>query len=378
MSAIRITRLNPRTGRLERPWRNREGLFVLGDPTHGAQKHHDKYAVKVTTLTEAAGLVRRGFSLRMTDGQTPPSLITSDSLTLEEVDGEDGPSLWAETGPAAPFDKDAVMDELRRTLLVQASQVAHAASLDAAIAFAGFETENEAYPYCEENPSRLDLSRFRATSYMDVAYDYAFQVGQYWRFGDDTAQDVREWVRGANMHDSAGVASPLANPDGPLRRAADTALARWKLGHGNGLTVRELALLAGMTGAAVRNALSRERVAVEHGEVDGEAALQWLKARRDFMPTRTDEGDAQRWAAHSRWLLDHRPFAEAFADILRGVGLTAAALAEKAGVPEPFVDALRAGRPGTDLGALRRVAEALDLDAPHFAGAAVRAALAAV
>lgn len=375
MAATRITRRNPHTGRLERPWRNREGLFVLGDPDHGAQRHHDRFAVKVATLAEVADLVRRGYALRMTDGETPPALIASNALMLEEVDEDEGPALWAETLPKPPFGKEDMMAELRQVLLVQANQIAHAGSMEAAAAFAGFESEDASYPYCSDGPARLDLGRFRAASYMDRAYDYAYQVGRHWRFGDDTAQDVREFVMGANSRRSDGDASPLADPDGLCRRAADTAFARWKLGEGYDLTVRELALLGGMKETAVRNSLSKERIAIERGTIEGETARQWLKDRRDFVPTRTEQGNTERWAAHSRAVLDHRPFAEAFARILDGFDLGPGQLATRAEVADAFVTALLAGRPQPDVEALRRVADVLDLDAPHFVGAAVREAL---
>ena len=70
--AIKITRQNPRTGQVERPWRNRDGLFVLSDPAHGAKKHHAKFAVKVGTIEEVDALLKRGFSVRMTDGESRP------------------------------------------------------------------------------------------------------------------------------------------------------------------------------------------------------------------------------------------------------------------------------------------------------------------
>ncbi len=81
--AINITRTNPRTGRAERPYVNREGFFVLGDPAHGREKHHTKFAVKVRTLEEVVAYVGRGFSVRMTDGENPPSLISPASLTID-------------------------------------------------------------------------------------------------------------------------------------------------------------------------------------------------------------------------------------------------------------------------------------------------------
>lgn len=373
--AIRITRSNPRTGQVERPWRNRDGLFVLGDPAHGAQKHHGKFAVKVSSIEEVAALVGRGFSLRMTDGESPPSLISPDSLTIDEAENTDPTPLWIEMPPKPPFEKDAMMAELRRAMLVQANQIAHAGAPDFATAFMGFETANWLYPYCEDDPQKVDLGRFSATSYLDQAYDYAFQVGQYWRFGDDTAQDVNEFIRGANPKASNGDPSPLANPEGLCRCAANTAFARWKLKETYNLSVRELALLSSMKEAAVRNSLSKERIAIDKGEVNFELAFAWLNERRDFVPTRTEEGHKKRWMSGSRAMLDAGDFAEVFGKLLRGYPMSVAELAAKAEVEAAFTEALAAGRPKPDLAALLRVGDALDLDAPHFAGIAVQVAL---
>ena len=281
--AIRITRQNPRTGQVERPWRNRDGLFVLGDPAHGAQKHHDKFAVKVGTIEEVDALLKRGFSVRMTDGESPPSLLSPHSLTIEQVDDVDPATLWAETAPKPPFTKNEMMAELKRAMLVQANQIAHAGNLSFAVAFMGFEPLNLTYPYCEDAAEQVDLSRFSATTYLDQAYDYAFQVGRYWDFGDDTAQDVNEFILGANPQASDGDPSPLANLEGLCRRVADTAFGRWKMSKGYDLTVRELALLGQMKEAAVRNSLSKERIAIERGEIDHADAVAWLKERRDFV-----------------------------------------------------------------------------------------------
>jgi hypothetical protein len=373
--AISITRRNPRTGRIERPWRNRDGVFVLGDPAHGAQKHHDRFALKVATIEEVAALVRRGFSVRMTDGDSPPSLISPDSLTLEEKEEDGAAPLWAETLPKPPFGKDAMLAELKRAMLVQANQIAHAGRPDFAAFFIGFESENASYPYCGDDPKKVDLQRFYATAYLDQAYDYAFQVGRYWRFSDDTAQNLNEMVQGANPQASDGSGSPLVNPDSLCRHAADMACGRWKLEQGFALTVRELALLASMKEAAVRNSLSKEHISIEKGGVDHENALGWLKARRDFIPTRVEEGNNERWQTYARFLLDGQDFANAFAEILRQSSMSVGELAEKAKVALAFVVAIASGQPQPDLDALVRVAEALDLDPPHFAGAAVAAAL---
>lgn len=373
--AIRITRTNPRTGQVERPWRNRDGVFVMGDPAHGAQKHHEKFAVKVETIEEVAAHIGRGFSLRMTDGESPPSLISPDSLTIEQVDDNDPTPLWTDMAPKPPFGKDQMMAELRRAMLVQANQIAHAGKLSFALAFMGFETVNPIYPYCEDNPRHVDLRRFTATAYLDQAYDYAFQVGLYWEFGDDTAQNVVEFIQGANPQASNGERSPLADPDGLCRRAADTAFGRWKLQKGHSLTVRELALLGQMKESAVRNSLSKERIAIENAAIAHEIGLAWLQQRRDFIGTKAEQGHKERWTAYSRGMLTHRDFRAAFAEIMGGFPMTAAELSGKASVPPAFVDALVCGRPILDLEALRRVGAALDLDEPHFVGAAVQASL---
>lgn len=371
---FRITRVNPRTGAIELPWRNREGLFVLGDPAHGAQKHHDRLAVKVTTIEKVAELVRRGFSVRMTDGRNAPSLITPGSLLIEEIEHTEPVPLFVETAPKPPFEKEAMMMELRRVMLAQANQIAHGGSRAFAAAFIGFETDSPC-PYCEDDPARVDLARFNATGYLDLAYDYAFQVGQYWRFGDEEARELTGFLRGANAYFSNRNPSPLANPDGLCRRAAETAFGRWKLQAGHNLTVRELTLLGRMKEAAVRNSLSKERIAIERGEVENAVAAAWLRPRRDFTPTRLEESHKERWAAHARALLERRGFAEGFMSVLVGYEITADQLATKAGVSSVFVKALQHGTPTLDLDALRRVGEVLDLDAPHFVGVAVQAAL---
>jgi hypothetical protein len=373
--ATRMTRINPRTGQVERPWKNREGFFVLGDSAHGAQKHHDKYAVKVTTLEEAVDLVGRGFSLRMTDGETPPSLIAPESLTIVQVEDTDPTPLWNEMLPKPPFTKEDMMAELRMALLVQANQIAHAGSLTFAEVFMGFETSNPLYPYCEDDPAKVDLKRFAATGYLDLAYDHAFQVGQYWCFGDEAAQDVNEFIAGANGQASSGDRSPLADPDSLCRLAADTAFGRWSLEQGSDPSIRELALLGQMKESAVRNSLSKERIAIDRGRISHTIALDWLRQRRDFTPTRTAEAQQTRWMAMSRWKLERSDFAKVFNDVLLGYPIGADELARKANVSPGFIGALLAGRPERDLDALLRVGASLDLDAPHFAGVAVQAAL---
>lgn len=374
--AVSITRRNPRTGRIERPWRNRDNLFVLGDPAHGAQKHHDKFAVKVATLDEVARLVRQGFSVRMTDGESPPSLISPDSLSIEEIETDQEDTLWAETLPKPPFTKEQMFEELKRALFVHANQIAHAGRLEAAIAFLGFEPQTLCPPYDANDLQRLDLQRFHATKYVDRAYDHGFQVERYWDFDDATAQDAIEFLNGATPSDENGEASPLMRDDSLCRIAIETAFARWSLSNGLRIPIRGLALLANMTEAAVRNSLSKERIPVEQGRVGDEAALAWLKPRRGFIATRTGaDAVRERRNAWVRTLLDTEGLTKALPEILRDKGLSPDALVQQAQVSRQMVTSLLDGRPSLDLDALQRIAQALELDVPHFVGIAVQAAL---
>jgi len=81
MSNISITRRNPATGKVESPLKE-HGSYTLGDPANGKDKHKTGFAVRVRTLEEVLDRVRRGFSVRMSDGVTRPSLISPKSLTI--------------------------------------------------------------------------------------------------------------------------------------------------------------------------------------------------------------------------------------------------------------------------------------------------------
>lgn len=80
----RIERVFPRKDVVEEPEITRKG-YRLGDPAHGRQKHHAEHAIYVKTLTEAAMLVRKGFSLRMGAVGKRASLIAPKSLRVIEV-----------------------------------------------------------------------------------------------------------------------------------------------------------------------------------------------------------------------------------------------------------------------------------------------------
>lgn len=284
--------------------------------------------------------------------------------------------------PKPPFPKEEMFDELRLVVRVMANHLAAYGSMEAAKLLVGFETANPVYPYAEDDPKRFDLSRFWITAYMDIAYDYAFQVGQPSRFDDDRAQDINEFRFGANLQSTEGNASPMADPDSKCRIVVDTAFARWKLEQEHDLTVRELALLAGMKEAAVRNSLSADLIKVEAGRrpgepgtVDSNIAYGWLRKRRGFIDSRDPETRAQNRRSEYRTLLRERSLDHAFEQILADGELSLEELAGKADVAPAFLKALARGKPPLDLKAAQRVGEALALDVPSFVGTIVEAAL---
>lgn len=78
---VRIERTKPRGGKQEAPWLTSSG-HCLGDPRHGDEKHHELNAVYVRTLEDAAEMIARGFSLRMTGPGKRPSLISPAGLRI--------------------------------------------------------------------------------------------------------------------------------------------------------------------------------------------------------------------------------------------------------------------------------------------------------
>jgi len=284
-----ITRQNPKTGKTERPYRDRQGNFVLGDPAFGNKLHHRENAVLTTDYDEALQLVRKGFSIRISAGDgTPPSLISAGKLTLTEVDevaeGEIPPG-----GPQASFTRNEVMLDLRKALIAEAAMIAHWGSYEAAEVFLGFPSSHDAgEPYDDADPVEVDLSRFRATALIDASYDWAFQTGKPKAFRPESWDDLGSLMDGASPG-TISTSSPMGDPDSALRVTIGTAFARWKFEFETWLplSVRELAYLAQMTEVAARNALAKAGLK-GRGGIDNDTAREWLAQRQKFVPTRTE------------------------------------------------------------------------------------------
>ncbi len=284
-----ITRINPKTGKTERPYRDKQGNFVLGDPAFKSELHHRKNAVLTTEYDEALRLVRNGFSIRMSAGDgTPPSLISAGKLNLTEVDEPSAGDIPAE-GPLTPFSREDVMHDLRRALVAEAAMIAHWGSYEAAEAFLGFPSSDDAgEPYDDADPSQVDLSRFRSTPLIEASYDWAFQTGKPEAFRPESWDDLGSLMDGASAG-TISTMSPMGDPESPLRVTIDTAFARWKFEMETwlALSVRELAYLAQMNEVAARNALAKAGIK-GRGGIENDVARSWLAERQKFVPTRTE------------------------------------------------------------------------------------------
>ena len=284
-----ITRKNPKTGKTERPYRDKQGHFILGDPAFGSELHHRKNAVLTTDYDDVLRFVRNGFSIRMSAGDgTPPSLISAGKLTLTDVDEPSPDDIPAE-GPLTPFSLDDVMHDLRKALVAKAVVIARWGNHEAAEAFLGFPPSDDAgEPYDSVDPSGVALSRFRSTPLIEASYDWAFQTGKHEAFRPDLWEDLGALMNGASTGTISAL-SPVANAGSPLRVTIDTAFSRRKFEFERGtlLSVRELAYLAQMTEVAARNALAKAGIR-GRGGIDNDIAREWLAQRQKFVPTRTD------------------------------------------------------------------------------------------
>ncbi len=278
-----------------------------------------------------------------------------------------------------PFSKTAMMDELRLILLVQATQILATGGPDAARAFVGFDLANSylvVHAADEAMASKIDLSRFRVTQYFDIAYDYAFQTDAHWQFNDGIWHETAPLGGVMGGYDASGSQSPYDRPESRCRHVLDMTLGRKQLDEGHNVDIRQLSLLAGMKEAAVRTALSAEKIKTEGSPagLPSEVALRWLERRRGFIPTRPVQEEHVLWAENFQ--RSNKPFAEALRTLFQSRQLVPTDVARSAKVELNIVEDLLQGPASLiDIGSLIRVAHTLGLDKPHFAGRAIEAGL---
>ncbi|MDW9386670.1 hypothetical protein GOA99_18630 [Sinorhizobium meliloti] len=277
-----------------------------------------------------------------------------------------------------PFTKDEVLEELKGILYCQASQIALVGNPEMAVVFFGVNVDDWHDSAKADDLAQVDLTRFDVTRNLQVAYDYAFQTGAYWIYGMEEDIEVAAFGRGVNPWSFEGSLSPYLYDDSKVRHVVDMALGRFKLEQGDDLSIRELALLASMTEAAVRNSLSKESIETQGkpAKVSAETALTWLQGRRGFIQTRKEETVVQNRILHAKVAFGHYPFNEALAALVRSEQIDLVEVARKAAVDASDIERILGGEEyDLDLEMLRRIGEALEIDAPHFVGVAVESAI---
>ena len=311
-----IFRMAP-SGAIERPWRNREHQFVLGDPKQGSVKHHDEFAVKVDNYGEALELVERGFSIRMSDGRNPASLVSPASLTLLDEPTKSLDDLWHYTSPVPPFAKELLLKELKKSLLAESLAIAYIANIDMARSFSGIDLDDEPGVH-ECDAENIDLGRFRVTAVIDRAFDYAFGSYPSFYLSEEDVDELEIFLERASSAPTNRFDNPMHRDDSALRMTAEMAYARWQLREGSALTVKRMAFLARMTENAVRNSLSKEQIKLQHGLVPFDEALRWLEGRQNFLPQRQAERIAANYTGWALNQLRREPVAQALGEILNG------------------------------------------------------------
>lgn len=217
----------------------------------------------------------------------------------------------------------------------------------------------------------IDLSRFWITRQIERACAFALQTGtaaERAAFDEDDWNDLSIFLEGAPRTSFAGEVTALEHEDSALRRTLEMALARMKLMHGAALTIRELSLLAGIGETAVRTSLSADGIKTEGkpARVSAELAEPWLLRRRGFVPTLQLEGSTE--AAS--------PLVVELTTLLADRRMQIEELAAKAEVEANWLTELLSGHPAAcDVERLCRLASALGIDPPAFAGRAVEALL---
>ena len=275
-----------------------------------------------------------------------------------------------------PFTQEEFAAEIREFLFIQAGHIAHGCNAEAATIFLGIPHEfSPTEGVKDEIVNQIDLSRFECWKFLRAAYDFAFQVGDSWHYDEDTNIDLVAFMQGMSIYAISGEYSPYLVPDSKCRHVIDLAIGRFYLEepHAQSITVRQLALLADMSEAAVRNSLSAEKM---KAPVEADAARTWLQGRKGYVPTKVEDNRRADWELTLKVSINGGRFSSGLESILKRMGLTAETAAEQAGIA-PSDIAMRLDGPSglPDLGAVKGLGELLQADVPNFVGQAVEAAM---
>ena len=315
MRFARITRVDPASGGVDRPWRSRDHYYELApvDPMTGAiDLQHPR---RVDNYGEALELVEQGWAIRMGDGKAPAALVPPRHLRLSDEPYEFLDELWTYTMPSAPFPREALLADLQEFLIHHAAAIRMIAGRSAAVAFIGAGSPGR---------EQFQLGGFRLTGLVMAAYDSAFRTGGDRPLNDDDIACIEyllDMILRPRRHRAV---SSGAGEYASLRHTIRCAWLRWKIAQGTlddcelDLPLAEsLGAMAGLSYQASRNAMAREKLSTLKGAPSCDDVAAWLERRRDFHPLRACERPGMPATRAALDLFASRPLNKALTEIRR-------------------------------------------------------------
>lgn len=284
---LKVSRENPRTKKIERPWRNRAHHFVLAAPQGGRE-------VLTSQYDDAVALIHSGHSIRMSDGRNQPNLVSPASLTI--VQAHEGPvdQLWFYTMPKPRFTREILEKDIRCALASLAYETFCIAGQKAADAFLGtsFDAGDISGTIAQVNFNQSNFTRL-----VLAAYNSAFRVGEDRSLTSDELAQLAVIIGGTFSGAKRRQANPVDEPNSAIRQTMLCAYWRPLICRGNlfdddlvnSSSITRLAILSSMTESGVRNALAKEKIGLPLKPKDYRTTIEWLQERQGFVPLRENE-----------------------------------------------------------------------------------------
>ncbi|MEO8245197.1 MAG: helix-turn-helix transcriptional regulator [bacterium] len=272
-----------------------------------------------------------------------------------------------------PFTIEEALEELRWVIWCSASQLALLGRSDLGDAMVIPDTDFGMNETPEHYLPQINLDAFDITETVRGGYNFAFQVNQHAAFSSDDIADLMSFSGGSVRHSWSGDPSPLLREESKLGHVADMVSARAQLMTDGALTIRHLSLLANMTEATVRSALSADGIKTEGrpASLPAARAEPWLRGRRGYVPTAAGKALDQ-WGTPDA-IFRAGVFPKALEEVMRDRNLEVADLAQRAGLDSDLVTGLLGSEP-TDVSvqSMIRIAVALFVNPEIFFGSYMR------
>ena len=230
----------------------------------------------------------------MSDGRSPPTLVTPLSLTIVDAASTPKDQLWAYTMPEPPFSRESLEIDIRAALIAKAAQIYWIAGPKVADKFLGTHLN---FHDVEATEKALDLAKSPFARVVFAGYETAFRIGAAPTLPKSDHDRLAIYIAAFMSGARGPYPSPADCYESPLQRTMLSAYWRGLIRSGtlfnDGLLdappIRRLAVLASMTEAAVRNALAKEKLKLPLKPEDYGRVIRWLECARGFTPLRQDE-----------------------------------------------------------------------------------------